>query len=87
MHLPDPRLSQDIRGLPAMHPSRTAEDHRLPQIPDPLDIRTYTVYRYIQRTGNMSLIVFIGRPQVDDHGARPQRFPEPSITPSSPKDF
>ena len=83
MHLADARLLQRARSLPAMLTACAAEDHRLVQIPDPLDIRPDPVHRDIQGTGDMALVIFIGGPKVDDHRPFPQCLSESPITPVS----
>jgi len=56
-------------GFPAMNAGAATEDDGPFQVFDPSDADPYAIYGNIQGPGNMSLVEFVGCPQVDDHAA------------------
>jgi hypothetical protein len=69
MYLCDAGRPEYFGGFPAMNAGTATEDHGPFQLFDPSYIDPDTIYGNIQGPGNMSLVEFVGCPQVDDHAA------------------
>src|ERR1700761_4798449 len=73
-------IPQKSGRLPAMIAVSAAEDNGFAQGADPFDIGLDAVGGNIQGPWNMTLVVFIGSPQIDDHRTFPQCIPDSSAS-------